>query len=115
MMPLTELESYPFFDATTVYVSGASEMNVNLPSASVLAVAVCEGLEMETAAPSMGAFVAASVKVPVISPVVPARTHVPWTSRTRRVKTASALRKIDLRIRCLSYDETLRSGRSRFG
>ena len=77
MTPASENDSKPVFSTEIVYESGASDKKPKWPLASVVVVAVCDGLEAVTFALPIGVFVGFSTTVPVIDPVVPARTKVP--------------------------------------
>jgi hypothetical protein len=80
----------------TVYVSGTSEMNENRPVVSDVVVALCVGLCAVTRAPATGWFVDGSTTVPVIEPVVPARTLiVPWSTNAMSNSTATTPRRTE--------------------
>jgi hypothetical protein len=70
-MPVSADVSKPVLIAVIVYVSGASESIEKRPEASVVTVAVCDGLTASTRAPATGPPVVLDT-TPVIEPVVPA-------------------------------------------
>ncbi len=57
-----------------MYSSGASETKAKCPRASVVVLALCEGLVTLTTTPGSGIVVPNSETMPLIPPVVPART-----------------------------------------
>ncbi len=71
-MPEYETGAYPVFSSASVYSSGASETKAKCPRASVVVVALCEGLVTVTLTPAIGVAVPVSVTMPLIPPVVPA-------------------------------------------
>src|SRR5579871_3955329 len=70
-IPVSVAVSKPVFETENVYVSGASESSEKRPDASVVTVAVCDGLVATTRAPATGALLEVTT-VPVRAPVVPA-------------------------------------------
>ncbi|GAC1496288.1 MAG: hypothetical protein NVS1B2_16370 [Vulcanimicrobiaceae bacterium] len=90
-MPDVATGSKPSFSTDTVYVSGASEAKLKCPLSSVAVVVDCEGLVALTFAFATGAFVDGSTTEPFKLPVVPARTKVPWRSKTRETKTTTSV------------------------
>src|ERR1700733_7616647 len=70
-MPVSAVVSKPSFETVIVYVSGPSESSAKRPDASVITVALCEGLTATTRAPAIGSFLVLTT-CPVSEPVVPA-------------------------------------------
>ena len=80
------------FSSEIVYSSGASETKAKWPRASVVVLALCDGLVTVTSTPAIGVAVPTSVTTPLMPPVVPAmpriaciattnaRSNSPWLS-----------------------------------
>ena len=98
LIPGCDCGSYPDLLALTVYVSGASETNENVPEESETLCAVWEGDAAVTTAPAMGACVVESVirprKVPVVPAIISAGTERSNTATT--APTATLMKKAAL-------------------